>query len=94
MQLPPGRFELRTDGERFRSAFTPRNGPTTGYARIAPDRHLAQRGYYGPPPTRGSLLALLSAFGVRPTLAGEGGNGSVGPNETAVAPVRAPTSTR
>lgn len=94
VQLPPGRFDLWTDGERFLSAFTPRNGSTTGYARIAPDRYLAQRGYYGPPPTRGSLLALLSAFEVRPALAGEGGAGAVGPNGTTVAPARAPTSTR
>jgi hypothetical protein len=66
VQSPPGRFELWTDGERLLSAFFPRGGPTE-YARVAPDRYLGQRGYYAPPPDRGSLLALLSAFEVRPT---------------------------
>lgn len=64
VQSPPGRFEIWTDGERFLSAFFPRDGDTE-YARIAPDRYLGQRGYYDPPPDRGSLLALLSAFEIR-----------------------------
>jgi hypothetical protein len=65
VQSPPGRFTIWTDGERFLSVFRPDGGPPE-YARIAPDRYLTQREYYSPPPDRGSLLALLSAFEVRP----------------------------
>jgi hypothetical protein len=65
VQSPPGRFTIWTDGERFLSVFRPDSGPPE-YARIAPDRYLAQRQYYSPPPDRGSLLALLSAFELHP----------------------------
>ncbi|WP_276260457.1 hypothetical protein [Haloglomus litoreum] len=65
IRAPPGRFELWTDGERFLSVFRPTEGPPE-YARVAPDRYLTQREYYSPPPNRGELLALLSAFEIRP----------------------------
>lgn len=65
VRSPPGRFELWTDGERFLSVFRPTDGPPE-YARVAPDRYLTQREYYSPPPNRGELLALLSAFEIRP----------------------------
>jgi hypothetical protein len=65
VRTPPGRFEIWTDGDRFLSRFRPHGGAPE-YARIAPDRYLAQREYYSPPPNRGELLALFSAFEVRP----------------------------
>jgi hypothetical protein len=65
VRAPPGRSDIWTDGDRFLSRFRPHDGAPE-YARIAPDRYLAQREYYSPPPNRGELLALFSAFEVRP----------------------------